>query len=89
MSVKSKFFALCVREPIDTLLTFVFDIFLTFFKLTLPEYSVSYLLAQSLWHFLSFIGFTDVRFISADKHIMDSQSLANANSAVDPLIKKL
>ena len=42
-----------------------------------------------LWHILGFIGITDVSFISADKHLMDSQSLTNANATVDALIKKL
>ena len=42
-----------------------------------------------LRHILSFIGITDVTFISADKHFMDSQSLTNANATVDALIKKL
>ena len=42
-----------------------------------------------LRHILSFIGITDVTFISADKHLMDSQSLTNANAAVDALIDQL
>jgi FMN-dependent NADH-azoreductase len=42
-----------------------------------------------LRHILSFIGITDVTFISADKHLMDSQSLTNANIAVDTLTNRL
>ena len=42
-----------------------------------------------LRHILSFIGITDVTFISADKHLMDSQSLTNANATVDALTKQL
>ena len=42
-----------------------------------------------LRHILSFIGITDVTFISADKHFTDSQSLTNANAAVDALTKHL
>jgi len=42
-----------------------------------------------LRHILGFIGITDLTFISADKHFMDSQSLTNANATVDALIKKL
>ena len=42
-----------------------------------------------LRHILSFIGITDVTFISADKHFMDSQSLTNTNATVDALTKKL
>jgi len=42
-----------------------------------------------LRHILSFIGITDVTFISADKHFMDSQSLTNANATVDALTKQL
>ena len=36
-----------------------------------------------LKHILGFIGITDVTFISADKHLMDDQSVINANAAVD------
>ena len=42
-----------------------------------------------LRHILSFIGITDVTFISADKHFMDDQSLINANAAVDALTNQL
>ena len=42
-----------------------------------------------LRHILGFIGITDVTFISADKHLMDSQSLTNANIAVDTLTNRL
>ena len=42
-----------------------------------------------LRHILGFIGITNLTFISADKHFMDSQSLTNANATVDALIKKL
>ena len=42
-----------------------------------------------LRHILGFIGITNLKFISADKHFMDSQSLTNANATVDALIKKL
>jgi len=42
-----------------------------------------------LRHILSFIGITDVTFISADKHFIDSQSLTNANATVDALTKQL
>ena len=42
-----------------------------------------------LRHILGFIGITNLTFISADKHFMDSQSLINANATVDALIKKL
>jgi FMN-dependent NADH-azoreductase len=42
-----------------------------------------------LRHILSFIGITDVTFISADKHLMDDQSLINANAAVDALTNQL
>jgi len=42
-----------------------------------------------LRHILSFIGITDVTFISADKQLMDSQSLTNANATVDALTKQL
>jgi len=42
-----------------------------------------------LRHILGFIGITDVTFISADKHLMDDQSLINANAAVDALTNQL
>jgi FMN-dependent NADH-azoreductase len=42
-----------------------------------------------LRHILGFIGITDVTFISADKHLMDDQSLINANAAVDTLTNRL
>ena len=42
-----------------------------------------------LRHILSFIGITDVTFISADKHFIDSQSLTSANATVDALTKQL
>ena len=42
-----------------------------------------------LRHILGFIGITDVTFISADKHLMDDQSLINANAAVDELTNQL
>ena len=42
-----------------------------------------------LRHIFGFIGFTDVTFISADKHFMDNQSLINANAAVDELTNRL
>ena len=42
-----------------------------------------------LKHILGFIGITDVTFISADKHLMDDQSLINANAAVDALTNQL
>ena len=42
-----------------------------------------------LKHILGFIGITDVTFISADKHLMDDQSLINANAAVDSLTNQL
>ena len=42
-----------------------------------------------LRHILGFIGITDVTFISADKHLMDDQSLINANAAVDVLTNQL
>ena len=42
-----------------------------------------------LRHILGFIGITDVTFISADKHLMDEQSLINANAAVDTLTNQL
>ena len=42
-----------------------------------------------LKHILGFIGITDVIFISADKHIVDSQSLTNANATIDALTKKI
>jgi len=35
------------------------------------------------------IGITDVTFISADKHLMDDQSVINANAAVDALTNRL
>ena len=42
-----------------------------------------------LRHILGFIGITDVTFILADKHLMDDQSLINANAAVDALTNQL
>ena len=42
-----------------------------------------------LRHILGFIGIADVTFISADKHLMDDQSLINANAAVDALTNQL
>jgi FMN-dependent NADH-azoreductase len=42
-----------------------------------------------LRHILSFIGITDVTFISTDKHFIDSQSLISANATVDALTKQL
>ena len=42
-----------------------------------------------LRHILGFIGITDLTFISADKHLMDDQSLINANAAVDTLTNRL
>ena len=42
-----------------------------------------------LRHILGFIGITDVTFISADKHLMDEQSLINANAAVDALVNRM
>ena len=42
-----------------------------------------------LRHILGFIGITDLTFISADKHLMDDQSLINANVAVDTLTNQL
>ena len=42
-----------------------------------------------LRHILGFIGITDLTFISADKHLMDDQSLINANAAVDKLTNRL
>ena len=42
-----------------------------------------------LRHILGFIGITDVTFISADKHLMDDQSLINANAAADELTNQL
>lgn len=42
-----------------------------------------------LRHILSFIGITDLTFISADKYCMDDQSLINANAAVDTLTNRL
>ena len=42
-----------------------------------------------LKHILGFIGITDVTFISADKHLMDDQSVINANATVDALTNRL
>jgi len=42
-----------------------------------------------LKHILGFIGITDVTFISADKHLMDDQSVINVNAAVDALTNRL
>ena len=42
-----------------------------------------------LRHILGFIGITDVTFITADKHLMDDQSVINANAAVDALTNRL
>ena len=42
-----------------------------------------------LRHILGFIGITDVTFITADKHLMDDQSVVNANAAVDALTNRL
>ena len=42
-----------------------------------------------LKHILGFIGITDVTFISADKHLVDDQSVINANAAVDALTNRL
>ena len=42
-----------------------------------------------LRHILGFIGITDVTFITADKHLMDDQSVTNANAAVDALTNRL
>ena len=42
-----------------------------------------------LRHILGFIGIIDVTFISADKHLMDDQSVINANAAVDALTNRL
>ena len=42
-----------------------------------------------LRHILGFIGITDLTFISADKHLMDEQSLINANAAVDALVNRM
>ena len=38
-------------------------------------------------HILGFIGIKDVTFITADKHLMDNQSVNRANSAVDTLVQ--
>jgi len=43
--------------PIEILLIPVLDIFLIFFRLALPEYSVSYLFLQSFRHFLNCLVF--------------------------------
>jgi FMN-dependent NADH-azoreductase len=37
-------------------------------------------------HILGFIGIKDVTFITADKHLMDKQSVTRANAAVDELM---
>jgi FMN-dependent NADH-azoreductase len=37
-------------------------------------------------HILGFIGIKDVTFITADKHLMDKQSVTRANAAVDELV---
>jgi FMN-dependent NADH-azoreductase len=37
-------------------------------------------------HILGFIGIKDVTFITADKHLMDKQSVTSANAAVDELM---
>ena len=37
-------------------------------------------------HILGFIGIKDVTFITADKHLMDKQSVTSANTAVDELM---
>jgi prepilin-type N-terminal cleavage/methylation domain-containing protein len=38
---------------------------------------------------VAIISITDVTFISADKHLMDDQSLINVNAAVDTLTNQL
>ena len=38
-------------------------------------------------HILGFIGIKDVTFITADKHLMDNQSVNRANSAIDTLVQ--
>ena len=43
--------------PIEILSIPVLDIFLIFFRLALPEYSVSYLFLQSFRHFLNCLLF--------------------------------